>query len=208
MFHHEQNELHSCRSLLPPASACPKTPRKPSPSLSSLMKRFTSARQIFPLRPARAVRPSSAKSPMPLGAEASTFGNGPCFALATRRRPRHTGRALLQGLPARRSQSRTLPQPAQGRAHRSDSRGNESRKAESPVERSPKILAEDLPTCRNGSTMSSRSTDGVSAPSILPPAATSSLLATLHPNLPDHPASGERVPLVVQHQAPIAAPTF
>src|SRR5215472_2017255 len=73
VFHHEQNKFHSCRSLLPPASACPKTLRKPSPSLSSLMKRFTSARQICLLRPARAVRPSSAKSPMPLPAKASTF---------------------------------------------------------------------------------------------------------------------------------------
>ena len=68
--------------MLPPASACPWTRRKPSPSLSSLMKRFTSARQICLRPPAQAVRPSSAKSPMPRPAEGSTsselalFGGG------------------------------------------------------------------------------------------------------------------------------------
>src|SRR5207253_7871845 len=53
---------------------------------------------------------------------------------------RHLHRRLppQRALPARRSQSRTLPQSAHRRAHRSDSRGNGPGKTESLVERSPK----------------------------------------------------------------------
>src|SRR6266850_1378536 len=45
---------------------------------------------------------------------------------------------LLQAIPARRRQPRTLPQSASRRAHRSDSNGNESGKTKNSLQRSPK----------------------------------------------------------------------
>src|SRR5207249_11979229 len=65
-----------CFFLLPPP---PLSTLFPYTTLfRSLMKPLTSARQICLLPPARAVRPSSAKSPMPLPAEGSPFSELDC----------------------------------------------------------------------------------------------------------------------------------